>query len=31
MDGRVAVDAGPLGRPNFGPMTLVRGDLDVRR
>jgi hypothetical protein len=31
MDGRFAVDAGPLGRPNFGPMTLVRGDLDVRR
>lgn len=31
MDGKFAVDAGMLGRPNFGPLTLVRGELDVRR
>lgn len=31
LDGRFAVDAGPFGRPNFGPMTLVEGNLDVRR
>jgi hypothetical protein len=27
LDGTIGVDAGKLGRPVFGPMTLVRGDL----
>jgi hypothetical protein len=31
VEGNFAVDAGPLGRPEFGPMTLVRGDLNVQR
>jgi hypothetical protein len=31
LDGTVGVDAGRLGQPRFGPMTLVRGELDVRR
>jgi hypothetical protein len=31
LDGRVGVDAGPLGRPTFGPMTLMQGDVRVRR
>ncbi len=31
LDGRFAVDAGPFGRPTFGPTTLLRGELDVRR
>lgn len=31
LDGRFGVDAGPLGRPTFGPTTLLRGELDVRR
>jgi hypothetical protein len=30
LDGTVGVDAGRLGQPVFGPMTLVRGDLRVR-
>jgi hypothetical protein len=30
MDGTIAVDAGMLGRPTFGPMTLVQGDAVVR-
>ena len=30
LDGTIGVDAGRLGRPVFGPMTLVRGDLRVR-
>jgi hypothetical protein len=30
LDGTIGVDAGPLGQPVFGPMTLVRGDLRVR-
>lgn len=31
LDGRVGVDAGPLGRPTFGPMTILEGDVHVRR
>ena len=31
LDGRFGVDAGPFGRPTFGPTTLLRGELDVRR
>jgi late embryogenesis abundant protein len=30
LDGTIGVDAGKLGQPVFGPMTLVRGDLRVR-
>lgn len=30
LDGRVAVDAGPLGRPSFGPHTLIEGDARLR-
>jgi hypothetical protein len=26
LDGTIGVDAGRLGQPVFGPMTLVRGD-----
>jgi hypothetical protein len=29
LDGTVGVDAGRLGRPTFGPMTLVTGELQV--
>lgn len=29
--GTVAVDAGPLGQPTFGPRTWLRGNVDVRR
>lgn len=31
LDGTVTVDAGALGQPKFGPSTLLRGDLTVRR
>lgn len=31
LDGTVTVDAGPLGRPKFGPSTLLTGNLAVRR
>lgn len=31
LDGTVTVDAGALGRPKFGPSTLLHGDLVVRR
>lgn len=31
LDGTVTVDAGMLGQPRFGPSTLLRGDLVVRR
>lgn len=31
LDGTVSVDAGALGRPTFGPSTLLRGQLDVLR
>jgi hypothetical protein len=31
LDGTVGVDAGPLGEPVFGPMTLVRGELQAIR
>lgn len=31
LDGKFGVDAGPLGRPSFGPTTLLQGELDVRR
>ena len=31
LDGRIGVDAGPLGRPTFGPMTVLAGDVRVRR
>lgn len=30
LDGTIGVDAGRLGQPVFGPMTIVRGDLRVR-
>jgi hypothetical protein len=30
LDGTIGVDAGALGQPVFGPMTLARGDLRVR-
>jgi hypothetical protein len=30
LDGTIGVDAGRLGQPVFGPMTLVRGNLRVR-
>lgn len=30
LDGTIGVDAGQLGQPSFGPMTLVRGDLNTR-
>jgi hypothetical protein len=30
LDGTIGLDAGRLGQPVFGPMTLVRGDLRVR-
>lgn len=30
LDGTIGVDAGQLGQPTFGPMTLVRGDMRVR-
>ena len=29
LDGTIGVDAGPLGQPVFGPMTLVRGEAAV--
>jgi hypothetical protein len=31
LDGTVGVDAGLLGQPSFGPMTLMQGDLRVAR
>ncbi|MEX1182089.1 MAG: LEA type 2 family protein [Gemmatimonadota bacterium] len=31
LDGTVTVDAGPFGRPSFGPRTWVRGDTRVMR
>lgn len=31
LDGTVTVDAGVLGQPRFGPSTLLRGNLAVRR
>jgi hypothetical protein len=31
LDGTVTVDAGVLGQPRFGPSTLLRGDVTVRR
>ncbi|MGQ0816005.1 MAG: LEA type 2 family protein [Gemmatimonadota bacterium] len=31
LDGTVTVDAGVLGQPRFGPSTLLRGELVVRR
>lgn len=31
LDGRFGVDAGVLGQPMFGPMTLLRGSAQVRR
>lgn len=31
LNGTVGVDAGVLGTPTFGPMTLLEGDLEVRR
>lgn len=31
LDGTVSVDAGALGRPTFGPSTLLRGEMDVLR
>jgi len=30
LEGTVGVDAGPLGQPVFGPMTLIRGETAVR-
>jgi hypothetical protein len=31
LDGTVGVDAGMLGQPSFGPMTLLQGDVRVTR
>lgn len=31
LDGTIQVDAGQLGQPTFGPMTVLQGDLRVRR
>ena len=31
LDGTITVDAGTLGRPSFGPNTLLRGDIVVQR
>lgn len=31
LDGRIGVDAGAFGRPTFGPMTILEGDVRVRR
>ena len=31
LEGTIGVDAGPLGRPTFGPLTLLSGDVRVRR
>ena len=31
LDGTVGVDAGMLGRPSFGPMTLLQGNIESRR
>ena len=31
LDGTVGVDAGLLGRPSFGPMTLLQGSIQTRR
>jgi hypothetical protein len=30
LDGTVSIDAGPLGRPSFGPSTWLSGELDTR-
>jgi hypothetical protein len=30
LDGTVGVDAGSLGRPTFGPLTLLQGDMRIR-
>lgn len=30
VDGRITVDAGPLGRPSFGPSTWLQGEARVR-
>jgi hypothetical protein len=31
LDGTFTVDAGALGQPTFGPQTMLRGNLDIRR
>jgi hypothetical protein len=31
LDGTIGVDAGSLGRPTFGPLTLLTGEMRVRR
>ena len=31
LDGTLGVDAGVLGRPSFGPMTLLQGNIQTRR
>jgi hypothetical protein len=31
LDGTVGVEAGQLGRPTFGPMTLLTGEIETRR
>jgi hypothetical protein len=31
LDGTISVDAGVLGQPRFGPLTLMQGTLQVRR
>lgn len=31
LDGTLGVDAGMLGRPSFGPMTLLQGNIQTRR
>ena len=31
LEGTIGVDAGRLGQPTFGPLTLLEGDVRVRR
>lgn len=31
LEGTIGVDAGSLGQPTFGPLTLLQGDVRVRR
>jgi len=31
LDGKIGVDAGALGRPTFGPLTILEGEVRVRR
>jgi hypothetical protein len=31
LEGTLGVEAGPFGQPRFGPLTLLQGDVRVRR